>query len=385
MSRKIWITAISVVVVGLVIILTMMWGDRSDLPTQSGPDVQTAPIKVGANITLSGQISYWGEQVKKGLDVAVSDANRDTELRPIEILYQDNQGEAKNAISIFQRFATLEKVSCVLSIFTPVSKPLRPLAEQNRIPLLATVVSAVGFGLENEWSFRDFPSQTQQAIAVAQYAYNDLGSRSAVSLVVNDDYGRDGETVFVEEFAQLGGEILGTDTVDQSARDIRAQATKLIALNPDCLFIVIRDTTLGLAVKQFRELGFKGKIVGVNAFDAPVVWEAAGDAGEGCVFTSAYVDFEDNSEAKAFSQSYEAANSGETPDWVAVYGYTIGAYLCDILRAADGDPDAVRSALSSMQGESIRGPLKMNSDRDVVSPVGVYERRSGKNIVLKML
>ena len=254
MSRKIWITAISVVVVGLVIILTMMWGDRSDLPTQSGPDVQTAPIKVGANITLSGQISYWGEQVKKGLDVAVSDANRDTELRPIEILYQDNQGEAKNAISIFQRFATLEKVSCVLSIFTPVSKPLRPLAEQNRIPLLATVVSAVGFGLENEWSFRDFPSQTQQAIAVAQYAYNDLGSRSAVSLVVNDDYGRDGETVFVEEFAQLGGEILGTDTVDQSARDIRAQATKLIALNPDCLFIVIRDTTLGLAVKQFREL-----------------------------------------------------------------------------------------------------------------------------------
>jgi len=239
--------------------------------------------------------------------------------------------------------------------------------------------------LENEWSFRDFPSQTQQAVAIAQYAYKDLGARKAVSVVVNDDYGRDGEKVFVEEFKKLGGEILGTDTVDQSARDIRAQATKLIALNPECLFIVVRDTTLGLAVKQFRELGYDGKIVGVNAFDAPVVWDAAGNAGEGCIFTSAYVDFEGNPQAKSFAEAYKEANNGENPDWVAVYGYTIGGYLCDIVRDADGDPDAVRSGLSTMKASSIRGPLHMNKERDVVSPVGIYERKEGKNVVLKML
>jgi len=184
---------------------------------------------------------------------------------------------------------------------------------------------------------------------------------------------------------KLGGEILGTDTVDQKARDIRAQATKLIKLKPDCLFIVVRDATLGLAVKQFRELGFQGKIVGVNAFDASVVWEATGDAGEGCIFTSAFVDFEGNSAANAFAQAYKAANKGEQPDWVAVYGYTIGSYLCEIVRTAKGDPAAVRMGLAALKAESIRGSLQMNADRDVVSPVGIYERKGGKNVLLKKL
>lgn len=344
-----------------------------------------SPIKIGANLTLSGGIAYWGQQVKSGLDIAVAEANNESNTRPIKILYQDNQGDANKAISIFQRFTSLDKVSCVLSIFTPISKPLRPLAEQTKTPLLVTVVSAVGFGLENEWSFRDFPSQTQQAIAIAQYAYNELKLKSAVSLVVNDDYGRDGEDVFVNEFKKLGGTILGTDTVDQKATDIRDQAVKLIKLNPDCLFIVVRDTTLGSAVRQFRESGFTGKIVGVNAFDAPVVWETAGKAGEGCIFTSAYVDFESNPQAKKFSEVYKKANDGKSPDWVAVYGYTIGNYLCNALRTADGNQDKVRIALSNMNAESIRGALHMNKERDVVSPVGVYERKSGENVVLKML
>lgn len=348
-----------------------------------GGDKSTA-IKIGADLTLSGQTAYWGQQVQKGLDIAVTRANADRAARPIEVLYQDNQGEAKNAITIFQRFANLDKVSCVLAIFTPVAKPLRPLAEQSQIPLVATVVSAVGFGLENQWSFRDFPSQSQQATAAAAYAYGDLALRRAVTLVVNDDYGRDGEKVFIDEFRKQGGQVLGSDTVDQQSRDLRAQAAKLTELKPDCLFVVVRDVTLGQAVKQFRESGFTGAILGVNAFDSPVVWEAAGAAGEGCVFTSAYVDFEANTEAAAFSEAYRKRN-GEDPDWVGVYGYTIGNYLCRILRDADGDPAKVRTLLAGMRQESIRGNLVMNASRDVISPIGIYERHEGRNRMLRRI
>jgi branched-chain amino acid transport system substrate-binding protein len=371
-SRKVLMLAVAILLAGVMGVVGCGKEDSGE-------------IKLGADLTLSGQTAYWGQQVKKGLDIAVMDGNKEEGQRPIKVLYQDNQGEAKNAISIFKRFTDLDNVSCVISIFTPIAKPLRPLAEQQQVPLLATVVSAVGFGLENEWSFRDFPSQSQQATALASYVYNDMGVRTAVSFVVNDDYGRDGEKVFVEEFQKLGGQVLGTDTVDQSARDMRAQATKLIALDPECLFVVVRDITLGQAVKQFRELGFEGKICGVNAFDSPAVWEAVGDGGEGVVFTSAYVDFAGNDEAKRFATQYKAANDGQAPDWVSVYGYTIGSYLVDILREADGDPALVKEKLANMKANTIRGELHMNEDRDVISPVGIFVREGGENKVLKKI
>jgi branched-chain amino acid transport system substrate-binding protein len=343
---------------------------------------EEAPIKIGADITLTGQTAFWGQQVKKGLDVAVAEANEEQGARPVKVLYQDNQGEAKNGISIFQRFATIDRVSAVVSIFSPVSNPLRPLAVQSKVPLLATVVSAEGFGKENEWSFRDFPSQGQQANAIADYVYRELKLRRAVCLVVNDDYGRDGERVFTAAFEGLGGKVVGSETIKQTDSDARAQATKLMTLGPDCLFVVVRDTTLGLCVKQFRELGFKGRIVGVNAFDAPVVWKAAGDADEGVVFSSAYIDYAGNAAAKAFFLRYKAANA-EDADWVAVYGYTIGKYLCQVVRQAGGDAEKVRLGLAALKAESIRGTLVMSPGRDVLGPIGIYERKGTANILQK--
>jgi len=344
----------------------------------------TVPIKVGANITLTGPIAYWGQQVKKGLDLAVSEANRNKPVRPIELVYQDNQGEAKNAIGIFQRFTSVDNVSAVISIFTPVSKPLRSIAAQSKVPLLATVVSSVGFGLENEWSFRDFPSQTQQATAIAEYAYNQYALKKAATLVVNDDYGRDGEEVFTQTFTKLGGTVVAKDTVDQKATDIRSQLQKLLSAKPDVIFMVVRDSTLGMAVKQARELRFTGKIIGVNAFDAPVVWEAAGNAGNGVIFTSAYIDFEGNSEAKDFGVTYRMAYK-EEPDWVSVYGYTIGKYIFEIASESNGDATALRDKLANMHVDSIRGELRMNTSRDVVSPIAIYQRKDGINVFLKKI
>lgn len=345
-------------------------------------DIQT--IKIGANLTLSGPIAYWGEQVQKGLTIAATQANQDSSQTPVEILYQDNQGEAKNAISIFQRFVSVEGVTAMISIFTPVSSPLRSLSESYETPLLATVVSAVGFGLENEWSFRDFPSQSHQATAVAQHAINQMMTTRAATLVVNDDYGRDGETVFRETFTQLGGTVVASETMEQRAIDVRAQLTKLLASDPQALFIVVRDNALGIAVKQARELGFHGEIIGVNAFDAPVVWEAAGAAGEGVVFTSAFIDYEAKEEAQTFLEEYRRVYN-ESPDWVAVYGYTIGTYLVQMARDVEGDQAAMRAKLAGLDADSIRGRLRMNESRDVLSPIGIYKREGGQNILLEKI
>jgi len=342
------------------------------------------PLKIGADLTLTGPTAYWSQQIKKGLDLAVEAANTHSGPRPIQVLYQDNQSNQGQAVSIFQRFATIDQVSVVITCFTPIAKPLRNNAANEQLPLVATVVSALDFGSANEWSFRDFPPQDQQATVLARYSYQKLGLRKVVSLVVNDDYGRDGDTAFRAEFAKLGGEGLRSETMQQTDTNVRPQITKILGDSPDGVLVIVRDNALGIAVKQLREAGFKGRIVGVNAFDAPVVWRAAGNAGEGVVFTSAYIDFAGDKEAREFLNAYKTRYK-EEPDWVACYGYTIGQYLVDLLRKSGGDREKLRQALASLDQNSIRGRLRMSEKREVLSPIGIYEYRDGEKRLVTRL
>jgi len=331
------------------------------------------PLVIGADLTLTGPTAYWSEQIRAGLDAAVAEANREPNARPIRVVYQDNQANPAQAASIFQRFATVDDASVVIACFSPVARPLRDLAAQQQVPFLATVVSALHFAAPNEWTFRDFPPNDQQGTALATFAYDSLGLRKVASLVVNDDYGKDGQTAFTAEFTKRGGTMGAAETMTQTANDVRSQVIRILAGQPDGVLVIVRDNALGVAVRQLRENGFTGRILGVNAFDAPTVQRAAGTALRGTVFSSAYVDLQSTPEGAEFARAYAAGHEGTQPDWVVVYGYSIGKYLSAVLRAADGDRTRVQAALATLSVESLRGPLRMSRERDVLSPIAIYE------------
>lgn len=337
-------------------------------------------LKIGADLTLSGNIAYWGVQIQKGLMLAADEFNATSVVSKIEIVSQDNKGTAANAVSVFRRLAAVDHASAVVSVFSPVSNPLREVANQMKIPLLATVVSAEGFGVASPWCFRDFPSQSQQSVALAQYVMNTVRHKRYASLVVNDDYGKDGEVAFCDEIIKLGGQVLVKEYMSQNDLVVVNQINKILAATPECVYIVVRDTALGAAVRQFREHGFQGLIVGVNAFDSPLVWEAAGVAGEGCVFSSAYVDLDDK-KALGFNERFQK-KFGEFPDWIAAYGYSIGEYLVGCVAESNGNAESVREKLSQVRVNSIRGVLTMDSNRDVISPIGIFVREKDVNKLL---
>lgn len=338
--------------------------------------------KIGADLTITGPVGFWGESVQRGMMLAADEYARQHPDKPVKILYQDNQGDPNKAVSIMRGFCSIDKVSCVVSTMTPFSKPLRPLAAEFKTPLLATIVVAIDFGKENEWSFRDYPTPEQLAARVAEFGYQKLGLRRAASLVVNDEYGKDGQTVFKQAFENQGGALLSSDTMSQRDTDARAQITKLLALKPDCVFLVIRDNALGTAVRQFRELGYNGQILGINAFDSPIVWQASGQAGEGVIFASAYLDYENNPHATAFARAFRERYS-EEPSHSHAYGYSVAWYLMELAVEAKGDPAKMRELLNQLDKDSIRGQLKMLPSRDVTSAVAIYQRKTGHNVIVE--
>lgn len=350
----------------------------------SGPTEET--YRIGADLTLTGDTAFWSEQLKKGLDLAVEEDN-DARLAGsprIKVIYEDNQGNVAKAVGIWQKLDTVDQVSAVISCFTPMSNPLRENAGASKLSLLAAVTVAKDFGLANQWSFRDYMPQEQQVPPIAKYAYDTLKLRKAAYLVVNDDFGLDGYKAFKEAFERLGGQVVVGETFEQKDTDIRSQARKILDGKPDCVYIVGRNQSHALAIKQLRELGFTGRMLGGNGFDAEPTMKMVGSAGDGFVFASSYFDLDADESGRALKAKYQKKYN-ELPEHVSVYGYTMGQYLCKALRDGKGDRDTVRQSLSTMEMGSVRGPLKMNPQRDVMSPIGIYEFRDGKrNLLIKL-
>jgi branched-chain amino acid transport system substrate-binding protein len=348
----------------------------------SSSEQGSSEVKIGVTAALSGPVAFWGQSTLEGMQLAADEYSGANPDHPAKIVFEDNAGEAKNSIATMRKLCTSDKASCVVSVLTPYSKPLRPIAAQLQTPLLGAVVASLNFGAENEWSFRDYPTPDQLCARMAAYAYKTLGFRKPVSLVVNDEYGTDSLKVFQKSFEELGSKLLGSDTVMQTDTDMRAQVTKLIQLGPDCVFLVIRENALGTAVRQFRELGFKGQILGINAFDSPVVWQACGPHGEGIIFTNVLIDYDGNAEAAAFAKAF-AKRYNKDPNNTAAYGYSIAKYLLPLAVQSKGDGKKMRELLSTLETTSLRGPIKMQTSRDVLTAVATYKRQGDKNIIIE--
>jgi ABC-type branched-subunit amino acid transport system substrate-binding protein len=148
--------------------------------------------------------------------------------------------------------------------------------------------------------------------------------------------------------------------------------------------LILSAKPLGQAVKNLRELNYKGPIFGAIMFDSPEVWEAAGDAANDVFFPSVAFDLT-RPDYKSFVSAYRARFNNEDPDYVSIYGYTIGQYLLKAVKDANGDPTKTKDILKTLDTDSIRGRIRVQPTRDISSPLAIYKRMGGKNEFVRVI
>jgi branched-chain amino acid transport system substrate-binding protein len=340
-------------------------------------------IRIGADITTSGQFAYFGQKLQRGLQLAAEEAK--TQGPATEIVFQDNQHDMKQTVTIFDRFVTLDHVSAVVSIYSPPSLALRETAARQRIPLITTYTTAKDLPSSSEWVFRDFPRMEDQMPPLADYALKDLKVSHAACIGFNTDFGRDGCQAFSGSFTKEGGQMPSTpEFVALDVSDVRPAILKVLASKPEAVVLILSAKPLGQAVKNLRELNYKGPIFGAIMFDSPEVWEAAGDAANDVFFPSVAFDLT-RPDYKSFVSAYRDRFNNEDPDYVSIYGYTIGQYLLKAVKDANGDPTKIKDILKTLDTDSIRGRIRVQPTRDISSPLAIYKRMGGKNEFVRVI
>ena len=194
-----------------------------------------------------------------------------------------------------------------------------------------------------------------QAAAGAEYALDTFGDSAYLLWDKGQTYTTLLAEYFKARFTEAGGTLVAEDTYESDATDFAAQIAKIKALpeQPAFYYVAAMPGNIGILVKQMRDAGLTGPIVGGDGYDTPDLPAIAGPASNDVFFTThALMDAENGTEPiKAFMAAYEAKFGHPVENAFAALGYDTVYLLKDAIERA-----------GSMDGQALKGAIETTTD-----------------------
>ena len=279
------------------------------------------PIPIGVGVAQTGNVALLGQEQVIGAKIAETYFNGKGGIngRPIKLIFQDTAGDEAGAINAFQTLINQDKVVGIVGpTLSQQAFSADPIAEQAKVPVLGPSNTAKGIPQIGNYIARVSapvavvaPNALQAALEInpnikkvaVLYAQNDAFSKSETGTfqkTVTDTLKLD--LVTVQQFQT-------TDT------DFTTQATNVINEKPDLVIISGLAADGGNLVKQLRELGFTGLIIGGNGLNTANIFPVCQKFCDGIIIAQAYSFAQENEVNKAFREAYKAEQKKEPPQF----------------------------------------------------------------------
>jgi branched-chain amino acid transport system substrate-binding protein len=337
-------------------------------------------IKIGAILPLTGSASEIGEQHKMGLMLAVDEINSQGGIngKKIKIIYEDDKNDPKEAVAAFNKLANIDKVPIVITAMSASSMAIYPIAEQKKIVLFANC-GHPEITMLSEWVFRNFPTSKHEAQKMTHFAWNTLKIKNLAILYINDAFGEAAMKEIKKEFESLGGKILTIVPFEKDKTDFRTQIMKVLQLKPEAIYVYGYGKANGLMVKQIRESGYKGLLLGSYNFSVEPTLGIAKIALEGSYFTAPA--FDPSSESKEiinfvnrFKQKYN-----KLPNWNTVIEYDAVNLIAQVIKNKENSSDKIKSGLENYGDfKGVAGEYKVVMKNEWVPKLVIKTFRQGK-------
>jgi branched-chain amino acid transport system substrate-binding protein len=328
------------------------------------------PVIIGAAIALSGVVAPYDDGPAKAMEVAIDEVNAKGGVlgRPLKIIYADTKSEiaygATAAQEVIDEGAQLVVVTCDYDFGGAAAS----VADSENLIAFSTCAGDPKFGPSGIGpnAFTMATGSPGQAVALAEWAYNDKGWRKAfVLLQTTIAFDASFAEAFEKRWAELGGEIVGKDTFGEEDPQIATQITRIKGLeqHPDLIVLSSFPPAGQSALRQLRAAGVDQPIVGSESWDGDFWQEAVPGLSDFYFVSYASVFGTDpRPDVQDFLKKFEAKHSERPVTAHALTGYSvIEAWTRAVERAGTFDTDKVRAELESFDKEALlAGPTSFN-------------------------
>ncbi len=371
-------------------------GGGGDKP--QGEDGQKI-VKIGVFEPTSGQNAGGGKKEILGVEYAnyiKPTVTINGEEYTVQLVYADNASDQAKAPSAAQTLIS-QGVSIVIGTYgSGCAIAAGPLFRDAGIAAIGTSCTNPQVTAGNDFYFRVGYIDPFQGAVMANFAYNEKGSRNCAMIIESgDDYSAGFGNYFKQEMERLGGKasVLEFMTGETDFSTIMASVK---SANYDGIFAPVSIETAAMIISQARDAGITCPIMAGDTWDDISIAQRTGDKATE-VYFSAFFDSADatNEAGKAFAEGFtkwvaedstRTENNGGVSDVVSsvtpcgydAYMAAVGA----IEKANSTDGKVIRDALAGLEIENlITGDLKFDDNGDAIKNYAVIKTIKDGNIV----
>ena len=330
----------------------------------------SAQVKIALNGPITGQLASFGEQMKRGAEMAVADINAAGGVngQKIQLIIGDDQCDPKQAVAVANR-AVQEKVAVVIGHFCSGSSiPASDVYKEENIlqitpastnPAFTEDMAAKGV----KTVFRTCGRDDAQGVFAGPWLATTYTGKNVAILDDKSAYGQGLANETAKNFEGAGGKIALRDTYTAKEKDFSALISKLKDAKIDAVYIGGYHNDVGLIVRQAREQGLEAAVISADALNTAEFWSISGPAGEGL----------------RYSDGASAVNLDSAKDVVAAFradkyepeGYTLNSYAAIQAWAAAAtkanatDGAKVAEALRAAPVPTVIGDLTFDAKGDL--------------------
>lgn len=333
--------------------------------TNSGPSANTANtsqttassggIPIGIALAQTSNVALLGQEGIAGAKIAEKYFNDKggVDGTPIRLVVQDTGGDEAGTINAFQVLITQAKVVGIVGpTLSQQAFSADPIAERAKVPVIGASNTAKGIP-----EIGDYVARVSAPVAIvapnslqAALKINPNIKKVAVFYAQNDAFSKSETETFQQTVKDKGLDLVTVQKFQTTDTDFQSQATNALNLKPDLIIISGLAADGGNLVRQLRELGYKGVIVGGNGFNTSNIFAVCKALCDGVLVAQAYSPEHPNQINNDFRTTYLNLYKKEPPQFSAQAFAAVQVYV-EALKALDQKSDISKMSLEQLRTE----------------------------------
>lgn len=218
-----------------------------------------AVYKIGVAGPMTGGIAAYGEEMRKGAQLAAEDINAAGGIngKKVEIVIGDDACEPKQAVTVASRLIERDKVNVVVGHFCSSSTIPASEAYAEADMLMITPASTNPKVTERKMPnvLRTCGRDDQQGLVAGNYIVDVLKSKRIVLIHDKDTYGQGVANATQAQLNKRGVKEIMYEGLTRGEKDYNALVTKIKSANADLIHFSGLSSEAGTLLRQVREQG----------------------------------------------------------------------------------------------------------------------------------
>jgi branched-chain amino acid transport system substrate-binding protein len=279
-------------------------------------------IPIGIAVAQTSNVALLGQEQVAGAKIAEKyfNAKGGVNGTPIKLVFQDTGGDEAGAINAFQTLINKDKVVGIVGpTVSQQAFSADPIADRAKVPVIGPSNTAKNIPEIGDYVARvSAPVSVVAPISVkAALKQNPQIKKVAVFYAQNDAFSKSETEIFQQTAKEQKLELLTVQKFQTSDTDFQSQATNAINFKPDLIIISGLAADGGNLVRQLRELGYKGLIVGGNGLNTSNILPVCKALCDGVLIAQAYSPEHPGEVNAAFRKAYTEEYKKEPPQFSA--------------------------------------------------------------------